>query len=111
MYDIELTNQYANQEFSLQIDEVENIINILLQTTPAGVTLMTLSINNNILGEAFICTPNKLLVEQDYIINQLGGNFIFQCENNIYPNYSYFGTKCNLKFLTVEEIAEIQANA
>ncbi len=111
MYDIELSNEYANQEFSLQIDEIPNIINVLLQTTPAGALLMTLSINSNILGSAFICAPNRLLVEQNYIIEQLGGNFIFQCENDIYPNYNDFGTKCNLKFLLSSEIAEIQANA
>lgn len=102
-YQIELNNTYANQEFSISFDEIENSIHILLQTINNAV-FMSIFVNNEQLGDAFICLPNQLVIPYPYIQEIVGGNFIFRTENDNYPNYENFGTTCNLYFITNDEL-------
>ena len=106
IYQINLNNNYPNQEFDLNIDEVEETINVLLQTTVQGVLLMTVSINDNIIGQPFICLPNTPIIPYQYLIDKVGGNFVFETENNNYPNYENFNDTCIFYFITSDTIAE-----
>lgn len=105
---IELNNQYANYELEYTLPNAQNTVNILCQTTPENILLITFSMNNNRLTGPIIATPNQFLIQQNYIINQIGGNFIFQCENNEYPNYLNFNDTCILYFVPVDELEELQ---
>ena len=102
-YQIELNNTYANQEFSISFDEIENSIHVLLQTINNAV-FMSVFVNNEQIGEAFICHPNRLVIPYPYMQEILGGNFVFRTENDNYPNYENFGKTCNLYFITADEL-------
>lgn len=102
-YAIELEKTNANQEFDIVIDEIENSIHVLLQTVNE-VLLMSLFINNEQIGEPFVCFPNQVVVPYPYMQELLGGNFIFETQNDNYPNYENFGSTCNLYFVTLDEL-------
>lgn len=106
-YKIDLNNTYPNQEFDLNIAEIENTINILLQTTVQGILLMTVSINDAVLGQPFVCYPNKPVIPYQYLTDKIGGNFIFETEGDNYPEYGNFNNTCNLYFITNDTIAEL----
>jgi len=106
-YQINLNNNYPNQEFDLNIDEIENTLNILLQTTVQGALLMTISINDSVIGQPFICLPNQAIIPYQYLVDKIGGNFIFETEGNNYPEYSNFNNTCNLYFVTSDTISEL----
>lgn len=107
IYNIELNSNFANQEFDIMFEDLQNTIHVLLQTVNKAL-LMSVYINNQQLGQAFLCRPNRLLIPYKWIEERLGGNFIFETENNNYPNYENFGKTCNLYFLTADEIAELE---
>ncbi len=102
-YAIELNNIYPNQEFDLMFEDIKNSLHILLQTVNQ-VTLMSISINNTRIGHAFLCLPNTPVIPYPWIVERVGGNFVFETENNNYPNYENFGTTCNLYFVTQDEL-------
>lgn len=106
-YKIDLNNNYPNQEFDLNISEIETTLNVQLQTTVQGALLMTVSINDNIIGQPFICLPNQAVIPYDYLVEQIGGNFIFETEDNNYPSYENFNDTCILYFVTNDTIAEL----
>lgn len=106
-YQIELNNNYPNQEFDLNIDEIEDTLNVLLQTTVQGALLMTVSINDTIIGQPFICLPNKPVIPYQYMIDRIGGNFIFETDSDNYPSYENFNNTCILYFVTNDTISEI----
>lgn len=97
----------ANQEFDLNIDEIENPITVLLQTTVQGALLMTISVNDEIIGQPFICLPNRPVIPYPYLTGILGGNFIFETEADNYPQFEDFNNTCNLYFITNNTITEI----
>jgi hypothetical protein len=105
-YQINLNNNYPNQEFDLNIDEIEFTLNVLLQTTVQGVLLMTISINDSVVGQPFICLPNAPVIPYQYLIDKVGGNFVFETEHNNYPSYENFNNTCILYFITNDTIAE-----
>ena len=102
-YQIELNNTFANQEFSISFDEIENSIHILLQTIN-DCTYMSVFVNNEQLGQPFICLPNQLVIPYTYIQEIVGGNFVFRTEDDSYPNFENFGKTCNLYFITNDEL-------
>lgn len=104
IYAIELNNSYANQEFDLMIDDVKSTLHVLLQTVN-GVLLLTSYVNNEQVGQATICLPNTYVYGYPWIVERMGGNFIFDTGNSDnYPNYENFGTTCNLYFVTSDEL-------
>lgn len=103
-YEIELNNQYANQEFDVSIDGINNNIHCLLQTNDNNILLMSVFVNNEQIGMPFICYSNQLVIPFDYQMKKIGGNFLFETVTNNYPNYENFGNSCKLYFLTLEEI-------
>lgn len=107
IYEIDLNPNYANQEFDIIIDEIENSIHILLQTVNDAI-LMSIFINNEQIGEPFMCFPNQVVMPYPYMVDILGGNFVFRTEDDNYPNYENFGTTCSLYFLTKDELTNAQ---
>lgn len=103
VYEIELDNTNANQEFDVSIDEIDNSVHIVLRTVNAAL-LMTVSVNSEVLGEPFLCLPNQEIIPYQYMVDTLGGNFLFTTEDDNYPNYENFGDTCRLFFVTSDEI-------
>lgn len=106
-YLIELNNNYANQEFDIMIDDIKNSIHVLLQTVNKAL-LMTVSVNNTVLGQPFLCCPNTPVIPFKYLQERLGGNFVFETVNNNYPNWENFNKTCNLYFVPLDEINNAQ---
>ena len=104
IYEIELNNTYANQEFDVNIDGLTVNIHVLLQTTDNNALLMSVFVNNEQLGNPFMCFPNQSVVPYEYMVNVLGGNFVFETVNDCYPNFENFGDTCKLYFVTLDEI-------
>ncbi len=103
-YEIELNNTYANQEKDVIIPGNQNNIHILLQTDEAGALFLTVSVNNEQLGQAFMCFPNQPVIPYKYMQKILNGNFIFETSRSNYPVYSDFGNSCKLYFISLDEI-------
>ena len=103
-YLIPLDNNYANQEFDVDIENIENNIHCLLQTTDNNALLMSVFVNDEQIGIPYLCCPNSIVVPYDYQIKKIGGNFIFETTDNEYPNFENFGKSCFLYFVTLEEI-------
>lgn len=101
-YLVDVNPELANQEFDVTFDGANNI-HLLLQTVNNCIYL-TVSINNEILGQPFLACPNRVIVPYPWIQERLGGNFVFKTENNNYPNFENFGTTCNLYFVTLDEL-------
>ena len=99
IYSIELNPAYANQEFDVQIDGVDKDIHIALRTVN-NITMMSVTVDGELLGIPFICFPNRPVIPYPYMVAKLGGNFMFATEGGNYPNYENFGTSCNLCFIT-----------
>ncbi len=103
IYQIDLNSSYANQEFDVMLDSIENTIHVLLQTVNNAL-FMSISVNSEQIGIPFLCCSNQYVVPYQYMIDILGGNFVFETENDNYPNYENFGTTCNLYFVTADEL-------
>lgn len=103
-FEIELNNTLANQEKDVIIDEIPNNIHILLQTDETDALFMTVTVNNEQLGQAFLCFPSQPVIPYPYMQNILGGNFVFETSDNNYPYFEDFGKTCKLYFFTNDEI-------
>ncbi len=107
IYEIELENSEANLEFDVLIEDIQNTIHVLLQTVNDAI-LMSVFVNNTQLGMPFMCFANQPVIPFPYIVDILGGNFIFQTENDNYPNYENFGKTCLLYFVTKDELTDAE---
>ena len=114
-YEIELNNTYANQEFDVIIDKIENSIHIELSSEKTGqynsldnepllVLMMSIFVNNQQIGIPFICYPNQPIIPYQYMVEKVGGNFVFETVDNNYPNFENFGDTCKLYFITLDRI-------
>ena len=106
IYQIELNNEYANQEFDIKVPNSEINRHILLQTTENDSLLMSIFVDDVQIGQPFICCPNQYVVPYQYMQELLGGNFVFETEKNNYPSFENFGKNCSLYFVTADEINE-----
>lgn len=107
-YEIELNNTVANQEFDVNIEDLTINIHCLLQTTDNNALFMSVFVNNEQIGNAFMCFPNQFIIPFKYMENILGGNFVFETIANIYPNFENFGDTCKLYFVTLDELENAQ---
>ncbi len=106
-YEIELNKNNANQEFDIIVDELESSIHILLQTVNDAL-LMSVFVNSEQIGEPFLCLPDRPVVPYPYMQKLIGGNFIFQTQDDDYPNYENFGDTCLLYFVTQDEFTNAE---
>lgn len=104
IYEIELNNTYANQEFDVNIDGLTVNLHVLLQTSDNNALLMSVFVNNEQIGIPFMCFANQPVIPYEYMQNIIGGNFVFETVGNNYPNFENFGDKCKLYFVTLDEI-------
>ena len=102
-YEIELNSEYPNQEFDVFFEEISNSIHVLLQDIE-GVTFMSTFINGEQVGQAFNCCANQYIIPYQYMVEQLGGNFVFITDNDNYPNWENYNTTCKLYFVTQDEL-------
>lgn len=106
-YEIELNKNNANQEFDIIVDELENSLHILLQTVN-NILLMSVFVNSEQVGEPFLCFPDQPVVPYPYMQKLIGGNFIFETQDDDYPNYENFEDTCKLYFLTQDEFTDAE---
>ena len=106
IYEIALDSKYANQEFDVQIDGVDKDIHIALRTVQ-DIILMSVTVDGELLGIPFICFPDQPVLPYPYMVEKLGGNFMFVTENSVYPNYEDFGASCSLYFITSDDLERI----
>ena len=96
---IELQN-IPNQEFSVTIDG--NAWFIQLRTMRSGATFASVTLNNELLINNILLTPNAPLLPYPYISN--GKNFYMLCDNDDYPNFEKFNVTQRLVYATDEEL-------
>jgi len=68
------------------------------------VLMMSVFVNSQQIGIPFICYPNQPVIPYSYMVDILGGNFIFETSEFVYPNYENFGKTCKLYFATKDEL-------
>lgn len=107
IYKIDIDNNDANQDFDVLVDDIQKTIHILLQTINKAV-MMSVSINNKQIGQPFLCFANRPVVPYPYMVDILGGNFIFETQDNNYPNFENFGKTCLLYFATKDELNDAE---
>lgn len=103
-YKIDLNPEYPNQEFDIIFEDTDINLHILLQTNDSETLMMSVFLNNKQLGDAFVCFSNQFVIPYPYIEEKIGGNFIFETSNYVYPNYENFNSTCNLYFVKLDEI-------
>lgn len=103
-YEIELNNTYANLEFDVNILDSDINIHVLLQTSEADTLFMSVYINDEQIGQAFNCCPNQFVIPYKYMVEKVGGNFVFETVSDEYPSFKNFGDTCKLYFITMDEI-------
>lgn len=103
MIDIELNN-YPNQNKTISIEEDYYSLTF---NSFNGYTLATISRNDELLIEGFLCLPNKNIIPFNGLSPK--GNFRFVCITDDYPNYKEFGKSCILRWYTIDELNSIES--
>jgi len=104
-YEIELNNSLPNQTFPTTINKVEMECAIKLAGQEDNqIMLFALKVDNDYLCPFVPVFANQGVMPYPYMISEAGGNFFFITENGEYPNYTNFGTTCNLYFITEDEL-------
>lgn len=94
-YSIDL-KQTPNQEFFINLEHRDMTIRLIDREIP----LFSLSMNDEFLVQNVPCFANQGILPYPYMTAELGGNFIFETENDEYPCWRNFGTTCNFFFDT-----------
>lgn len=102
MIEIEL-QKIPNQEFT---KELNGVFYRLKLRTFKGMLLMDIMADDTVIKKSVRVCPNTLIIPYQYTTK--GGNFLFFCQNNDYPNYKNFGITQQLIFLSDEEIKSLQ---
>lgn len=99
------TKNIPNQEFSTTINNIDMRIHIrYVSTEDSGIMLFNLQIGGEYVCPDVPCFANQKILPYPYMEQEAGGNFIFETENDEYPNYENFGGSCNLYFVTQDEL-------
>ena len=104
-YKIELNNSLPNQTFPTTVNKVEMEVFIKLAGQEDNqIMLFALRVDNDYLCPFVPVFANQGVLPYPYMVSEAGGNFFFITENGEYPNYTNFGTTCNLYFITEDEL-------
>lgn len=104
VYEIEVNN-IPNQIFSTTINEID--MEISLKTGgDNGNQIMYFALATN---DEYLCPfvpifANQGILPYQYMVSELGGNFVFLTDDEEYPNYKNFGTTQKLYFITEDEL-------
>lgn len=103
-YEIELNN-LPNQRFTTTINNIDMEITLKLAGQNHNpVMLFSLSSGGAVVCPFVPCFANQGLLPYPYMIEQVGGNFIFITNDDEYPNYTEFGNTQSLCFVTIDEL-------
>lgn len=103
-YEIELQN-IPCQEFSTTINNVDMTVTLKLagdENNP--IMLFALQINGEYVCPFVPCFANQGLLPYRYMVEEVGGNFFFDTENDEYPYWENFTTSSRLYFITSDEL-------
>lgn len=111
-----------NKEYTFSYGDNAYVIHLFSYN---GFTFIDIQMNGNWIRRGILCVPNEYILPE-YLQNQMGGNFMFDCRgeespswnsftlpNNIaplytparqYPYFYYFNQSQNLKFVPLSEI-------
>lgn len=111
-----------NKEYTFSYGDNAYVIHLFSYN---GFTFIDIQMNGNWIRRGILCVPNEYILPE-YLQNQIGGNFMFDCKgeespswnsftppNNIaplytparqYPYFYYFNQSQNLKFVPLSEI-------
>ena len=103
-YEIEIQN-IPNQTFSVTLNDLDMEITLKL----AGgidnqIMLFSLQVEGSYLCPAVPVFANQGILPYEYMISEIGGNFMFVTNNGEYPNYKNFGNMQSLMFITQDEL-------
>ena len=103
-YELELNN-LPNQRFTTTINNVDMEITLKLGGQPDNpVMLFSLKSGDELICPAVPCFANQGLLPYPYMVEQMGGNFIFVTNEDEYPFWEAFGKTQSLCFVTVDEL-------
>jgi len=94
-------NITPNQTFSFSSGGVNYTITLKLAD---GIEYATVSAGDTVLCSGVRCVPREFIIPYEYMTK--GGNFLWVCDDNQYPEYTKFNDQHVLLYLTDEEIAE-----
>lgn len=111
-----------NKEYTFSYGDNAYVIHLFSYN---GFTFIDIQMNGNWIRRGILCVPNEYILPE-YLQNQIGGNFMFDCRgeespswnsftlpSNIaplytparqYPYFYYFNQSQNLKFVPLSEI-------
>lgn len=101
MYQIPL-QPLTNQRFSVRLEGVLFDVTIKAARTMTAATIIR---NGVTVVQGVRCLPSMALIPSRYLEAE-SGNFYFLTEGNSYPDYTRFGMKDRLMYLTKEELEE-----
>lgn len=115
-------NRLHNKEYTFSYGDNAYVIHLFSYN---GFTFIDIQTNGNWICRGLLCAPNEYILPE-YLQNQIGGNFMFNCRgedspawsnftlpNNIkpfstppreYPYFYYFNQSQNLQFVPLSEI-------
>lgn len=99
-YNIELQN-IPNQQFSVNINNIDMLISLRYCE---GIMLFSLQINGGYVCPDVPCFAGQGILPYPYMVEEAGGQFFFDTENDEYPNYENFTTSSKLYFVTKDEL-------
>ena len=94
-------NITPNQNFIFSAGGINYSITLKLSD---GVEYATVSADNVPLCSGVRCVPLEFIIPYEYLTK--GGNFIWVCDDDQYPDYTKFNDQHILLYLTDEEIAD-----
>lgn len=104
IYELELQSTPA-QTFTTTINNVDMEITLKqCGTNNNPIMLFALQIGGEYVCPFVPCFANQGLLPYPYMVSQAGGNFIFDTENDEYPNWQNFTTSNKLYFVTLDEL-------
>ena len=106
-YDFELRNT-PNQSFTTTINNIDMDITLKLSGENNPVMLFAIQTNSTA-NSGYLCPyvpifANQGILPYQYMIEELGGQFFIETENDEYPSWENFGTTQNLSFVTLDEL-------
>ena len=102
-YDFNL-QKIPNQSFTTTLNNIDMDITIKLAGENEPVMLFAIQTNNGYLCPYIPIFANQGVLPYQYMINEIGGQFFFDTENDEYPNYEQFGITQFLSFVTLDDL-------
>ena len=102
-YNFELQNT-PSQSFTTTINNIDMEITLKLAGENNPFILFAIETNNGYICPYVPIFANQGLLPYKYMIDEIGGQFFIETENDEYPNWENFGKTQNLSFITSDEL-------